>query len=78
MGKRINRYEFNEILRNMPNISPKERGYLNRVFSEALLNGLDLWELKNKINQLYYNKGDELDEYELKSVKEKLLKKMGN
>jgi len=78
MNKGINRYEFNKILKTIPNISPKERGYLNRVFNKDLIRGLSAFELKQKISQLRFNKEDELDQWELKAVKGKLLKRIGN
>lgn len=61
----------------MPNISQKERDYLNRVFSKELMGGLSSLELRQKINQLYYNQKDELDRGELESLRKKLLGKMG-
>ncbi len=77
MDKRIYRYDFNETLKKTPDISPKEREYLNRVFSRDLIDGLTPWELKQKINQLGFNKGDELDQWELENVKKKILEKIG-
>lgn len=77
MNKRIYRYQFNEILKKIPEISPKEREYLNRVFRKELIDGLTLWELKQKINQLRLDKKDELDQWEIEKVRKKLLEKMG-
>lgn len=77
MDKKIYRYDFNETLKKIPNISSKERDYLNRVFSKDLIDGLTPWELEQKINQLYLNKGDELDKWELDNVKKKILEKIG-
>jgi hypothetical protein len=73
--KRINRFEFNEILRNLVNISPKEREYLNNAFSQELLDGIDEWELKNKISKLYYNQEDGITPAELDQIKRKILEK---
>lgn len=75
--KRINRYELNEVLRNMPNISQKEREYLTKAFSQELLDGIDEWELKNKISKLYYNQTDGITPAELEQIKRKILGKLG-
>jgi len=74
--KRINRFEFNEILRNLPNVSQKEREYLNKAFSQELLDGIDEWELKNKISKLYYNQTDGINQAELEQIKRKILEKI--
>ena len=76
MTKRINRYEFKRILRNIPEISQKEREYLNRVFARDLIDGLTPWELKQKIGNLYFNQKDEIDQWELAKVKNRLLREM--
>lgn len=73
MNKRIYRDEFNKTLGNMPDISRKERDYLNKAFNKELVDGLTPWELKQKIGQLHFNKKDELDRWELESVKKRLL-----
>ena len=77
MDKRIYRYDFNETLKKTPNISPKEREYVNRVFKKDLDGGLTPWELKQRINKLSFDKKDELDQWELRDIKRKLLEKMG-
>lgn len=75
--KRIYKDEFNEILRYAPDISEKERQYLNQVFANDLIDGLTEWEIKDKINKLAYNTTDELDPSELATVKSKLLSALG-
>ena len=76
MNKRIYRYDFNKALDNMPNISPKEKDYLNKVFGRELRDGLTSWELKQKMGRLQSNKEDELDQWELQSIKRKMLDKL--
>ena len=73
MAERIYRYEFNEILKKIPDISIEERGYLNQVFEKDLIDGLTKFELEQKINSLNYNQTDQLDQWELAEVKRKLL-----
>jgi hypothetical protein len=60
----------------MPNISTEERQYLDKVFGSELVDGLTEFEIKEKINSLRYNQKDSLDQWELESVKEKLLKRL--
>jgi len=77
MAKRIYRYDFDKALKSMPDISPKEKDYLHKVFGKEMVDGLTPWELNQKIDQLQSNKKDELDQWELRGVKRKLLDKMG-
>ena len=75
--KRIYKYEFDTILRNIMDISPEERKYLNQIFVNDLIDGLTEFELKEKINKLRYNQKDILDQWELEKVKKKILEKFG-
>ena len=75
--KRIYKYEFNDILHNLADISQKEREYLNQIFASDLIDGLTEFELREKINKLSYNQGDVLDQWELEEVKRKILEKFG-
>jgi len=77
MAKVINSYTVNKTLKSMPNISKEERGYLNSVLKKDLINGLDSAEVKQKIKKLQFNKGDTIDKWELRGVKERLLKRLG-
>ena len=74
--KRIYKYEFNEILRRITDISQKEREYLNKIFVNDLIDGLTEFELRDKINKLYYNQKDILDQWELEKVKRKILEQL--
>jgi len=76
MAGRIYRYEFNEILKKIPDISTEERAYLNQVFQKDLIDGLTEFDLRQKINSLSYNQEDQLDRWELESVKKKILERL--
>ena len=69
MDKRIYRYEFNEILKRIPDISDKERAYLNRVFNKDLIDGLTPFDLKQKIDHLRYDKEDEVSQIGLSTLR---------
>jgi len=75
--KRIYRYEFNKILKTIPEISREEREYLNRVFSNELVDGLTEFELRQKIQKLKANTTDSIDGFEAEKVKRKLLEALG-
>ncbi|MDO8486622.1 MAG: hypothetical protein Q7S77_02935 [Candidatus Staskawiczbacteria bacterium] len=75
--KRIYKQEFNEILHSIADISPKEREYLNQIFSSDIVDGLTEFELRAKISRLSYKQGDILETSELEEVKRKVLEKFG-
>ena len=76
---RIFKEEFHKIVNNIPSLSQKEKDYLHHTFQSSLDNGLDEWELKQKITNLKFNQaykyGEQghLETDELESVKRKLL-----
>jgi len=76
---RIFKDEFHKILNNIPSLSPKEKDYLHQTFQHSLNDGLDAWELRQKIsslklNQAYkYGEQGHLESNELEDVKRKLL-----
>jgi hypothetical protein len=74
--KRIYKYEFNEILKYIPEISKEEREYLNAIFAHDLLDGLTKWEIKEKIKHLKFDTNDPIDPQEAEKVKSKLLEKI--
>lgn len=76
MSKRIYKYEFNEMLKYITDISDQERQYLNQIFANDLIDGLTEFELRDKINKLRYNQKDSMDQWELERVKNKLLEKL--
>jgi len=77
MEKRINKYEFNEILKYIPEISHEERDYLNKVFANDLVDGLTEFELRQKIQHLKFDTKDPIDSFEAEKIKNKILERMG-
>ena len=82
MPHKIYHAEFNKLLHQIPSLSQKERDHLKKVFDNDLVNGLDSYELKHKIDSLHFSEegyGTEgyLDQSELNAVKQKLLQHMG-
>ena len=75
--KRINKYELNENLKKIPDISPKEREYLNKSFSKDLPDGLTEFELRERVKKLSNDKKDDIDQWELEKVKKKILENFG-
>lgn len=65
--------EFNEALRQLPDISMEERKYLNEVFENDLKDGLTGYELKQRIEKLRHNYNDVLEPEEVEQVRKKLL-----
>lgn len=72
-SEKVYKKEFNEALRQLPNISNEERQYLNEVFAEDLENGLTEYELKQRIEKLRKDYNDILESEEVEQVKKKLL-----
>lgn len=72
---RIRKKEFDELLKQIPELSKEEINYLKEVFKGDLSDGLTLSEVKQKIERLSHNYNDSLDSFEVKKVKEKLLEK---
>ena len=72
-SEKVYKKEFNEALRQLSDISKKEREYLNEVFADDLKDGLTEYELKNRISKLSKNYDDPLEPEEIEQVKEKLL-----
>ncbi|MFH1968630.1 MAG: hypothetical protein ABIJ84_04545 [bacterium] len=75
--RRIYKYEFNEILKHIPEISQKEREYLNEAFANDLVDGLTEWELRQKIEKLKFGENDPINKWDAEKVKAKMLEKMG-
>lgn len=72
-GDRVYKKEFNQALRQLPDISVEERKYLNEVFKKDLEDGITKEEMKNRIRELNVNYEDDLDDREVKEIKEKFL-----
>ena len=73
--KRISSFKLNKTLRKMPNISRKEREYLNKTLKNELKGGLTLFELKKEGKKLQYNPKDIITPRDARSVRQKLLEK---
>jgi len=73
--KKIKRDDFNKSLKEIKELSDKERSYVEGVFQKPLKDGISKAELKSEIKGLERNTGDQLDSIEVKRLKEKLEKK---
>lgn len=71
-GKIIYKEQFKKMLWQIPELSPKERSYLEGVFQNDLRDGLNKEELRKKIYQLERNYSDDIDYKELGKLKDKL------
>jgi len=60
----------------IPEISQKEREYLNQIFANDLIDGLTEFELTQKIRHLKFNTKDPINQWDAEKVKSKLLEKM--
>jgi len=72
-SKKIYRREFEKALRQIPELSDKERAYVKDVFQGALKDGLSKFELKKEIGRLKYKANDPLDSFEVEKIKKKLM-----
>ena len=70
--KKISRADFEEALRNIPELSEKERAYIEGVFQDSLRDGLTKDELRREISRLRHNPNDPLDSFEIEKIKKKL------
>jgi len=75
-NKKIYRKDFEKTLRDIPELSKIERSYIEGVFQDSLRDGLTKYELKEEIERLKKNPNDEIDSYEIKKIKEKLIEKL--
>jgi len=71
--KKIWRSDFEKTLRKIPELSDKERAYVEGVFQRALKDGLSKYELKKEISRLKHNSSDPLDAFEVEKIKKKLM-----
>jgi hypothetical protein len=75
--QRIYSAEFNMILSTIPDLSAKEKSYLQKEFAPYLVEGLTEWGLKDEINKLEFRDNDGVDEFELESLRHKVLSALG-
>ena len=71
--KKISRQDFEKMLRKIPELSDKERAYVEGVFQKALKDGLSKYELKKEISRLKHNSSDPSDAFEVEKIRKKLL-----
>jgi len=72
-SKKIYREKFDKALRQIPELSDKERAYVKNVFQDSLKGGLSKFELKKEIGRLKYKTDDLLDSFEVEKIKKKLM-----
>lgn len=72
-GKKISRLDFENALRNIPELSDRERAYVSGVFQDSLKGGLSKFELKKEISRLRHKPDDPLDSFEVEKIKQKLM-----
>lgn len=73
-SKKIYREDFRKALRQISDLSDKERTYVEQSFAGDLEGGLSEFELKERCRRLMYHPGDILESSEVEKIKEKLLK----
>lgn len=73
-SKKVYRDDFRKALRRIPELSDKERAYVEKAFSGALGGGLSEFEIKSRCSQLMHKTGDLLEPSEVRKIREKLLK----
>ncbi len=72
-GKKISRLDFEKALRNIPELSDRERAYVSGIFQDSLKSGLSKFELKKEISRLRHKPDDLLDSFEVEKIKQKLM-----
>lgn len=75
-NKKIYRKDFEQLVRNIPELSDIERSYIEGVFQDSLKDGLTKYELKEEIRKLKNNPNDEIDSFEIEKIKNKLIEKL--
>jgi len=72
-SKKIYWNEFDKALRDIPELSDKERDYVNSIFQDSLKGGLSEFEIKKEIGRLKHKPDDPLDFLEVEKIKRKLM-----
>jgi len=72
-SKKIYREKFENALRDIPELSDRERAYVSGVFQDSLKSGLSKFELKKEIRRLRHKPDDLLDSFEVEKIKQKLM-----
>ncbi len=75
-NKKITKDDFKDFLREIPELSNKEREYIIGVFSDSLKNGLTKGELEKEIRQLKKNSDDIIESSEIEKIKERMMEEL--
>ena len=73
-GKRVQRKEFERLLRDIPSLSTAEREYVLGVFDRYLSDGISKEEAVRAIRELKLQTGDVIDSYEAEELHKRLLR----
>ncbi len=76
-GKRIQRKEFERILRDTPSLGVAEREYVKGVFTKYLSGGVSKAEAERAVRELRLQTGDAIDSYEADELRSRLLRVFG-
>ena len=72
-SKRIRKIEFRKALKGIPQLTGKERTYVEGVFGNDLRDGIiNIAELHKELSELKSNKTDPISDQDVKRIKEKL------
>lgn len=64
---------LNQILRQIPQLSPQERDYVKGIFGQYGAGGIDKFEAQRAIRQMKFNFSDTLNPYEVSKIQEKIM-----
>ena len=70
--KKISRDEFKKTIKSIPQLSDKERAYVEGIFQDSLKSGLSESEIKKEVGRLKYNPHDPISQHEVSKIKGKL------
>ena len=73
-GKRVQRKEFERVLRETPSLGVAEREYVKGIFSKYLSDGISRVEAERAIRELKLQTGDVVNTYEADELRARLLR----
>jgi hypothetical protein len=65
--------KLEKLLREIPELSLREKEYIEACFSKFLAGGINKWEAEKIIRELKLNLKDEIDLSEIEKIKSKIL-----
>ncbi len=74
--KKIKRDEFKKTLKDIPQLSQKERAYVEGIFRNPSKKGLTKREIEKEINQLRRDTDDPISSHEASKLKQALEKSL--